>query len=703
MSSNLKANRQDYLISLCRTVPYHVVEGVLAEPTEHAVGYRTLDGCIMCADLVGFTAMCERLATSGATGLSQLSTILDGLFELLMERAIFPFKGYVIEFGGDSINAIFTGEDAARRCIASACSLQQIMYDEVGRLLGGARRELMLRVGAAAGVIHLPVLGDVVRRVVIAAGETPHRALRLQQLAQPDEIVVDQTLLDQLDGAGESWPRAEGCHVVHSLSSWPPRLPIEELGDRVTSRVEEKIALLEPFVAQPLALRMQTTPHGWRLEGELRDVAILFAEIAVPYDEESFPAVALKIARSLPRTLRKFGGFLSKAAMAPRGHRAMGLFGVSAPGENVAERALLAALEIATRIKGLAGETAPEVSIRIGVHCGRVYFGAIGSTHKHAVTAVGDAVNIAERASAAAAGFEVLATDDALRSIRERFQHSERGPMHVKGRETPLKLHVIHSAASSTAHYARKRSHKRFLAGRRHELRDLEAVVDAAYEGHSQLIGLCGEAGTGKSVILSGLIDRWIARGGAGVIGRCSYATQTLPLSPVLTMFSNYLGFTSADSGAYRRDRIRSLLNTFDLREGASELVALLQPVRRLDGSTEAQWDLADAGSRERAIAAVTRFVARRAAAGLEAGRAAAQHPLPDGGNLPPRLPSRRHATGPRPRDRPRHPHPRADRRPGAARAGGGADRARAGELPVRPHPGQPRLPGRRRPLLARA
>jgi len=164
MATRRTVDRKAYLSALCRTVPYHIVEPVLDNPTEHAISHRVIDGCMMFADLVGFTPMCDRMATSGSSGLSRLSSILDQLFELLLEKGIFPYQGYVIQFGGDSLTVIFQDEGQALRCAASANTLQHLMYEEVGRLLRNKERQLLLRVGIASGTIHLPVIGDMARR-----------------------------------------------------------------------------------------------------------------------------------------------------------------------------------------------------------------------------------------------------------------------------------------------------------------------------------------------------------------------------------------------------------------------------------------------------------------------------------------------------------------------------------------------------------
>ncbi|MEO6420202.1 MAG: adenylate/guanylate cyclase domain-containing protein, partial [Polyangiaceae bacterium] len=341
--------RQVYLTALCRTVPYTVVEAVLANPSEFAICSSIVVGTVLNADLVGFTALCERLAVSGPGGLGKLTKALNDLFTRLLDETIFPYNGYVMQFGGDSITAIFTGEDHALRAAAAALDAQKIMtglpFDDVEE--GG--RPLLMRVGLAQGDIALPIVGDLMHRAVVCGGPTSHRAVALQQRATPGTVLVDNFVSALLGKRAHVAKTEPDCGTLMELVVQPPRSPIVELVGRIEDRVEEKIALLEPFVAPPLAARLRTTPMGWRIDGELRHVIVLFAEIG-GLEGGISPEVALDLSRSLLRAYRKYGGLAVNISIVPGGQRLMVLFGLHMPQSNDAERALLAALEATARV-----------------------------------------------------------------------------------------------------------------------------------------------------------------------------------------------------------------------------------------------------------------------------------------------------------------------------------------------------------------
>ena len=78
------ADRQAYLAALCRTVPYHVTEAVLLSPDKGAVADQQWAGTVLYADLVGFTALSERIEP-GDTSLThgELLNARSAVFEIV--------------------------------------------------------------------------------------------------------------------------------------------------------------------------------------------------------------------------------------------------------------------------------------------------------------------------------------------------------------------------------------------------------------------------------------------------------------------------------------------------------------------------------------------------------------------------------------------------------------------------------------------
>ena len=604
-------DRQAYLAALCRTVPYHITEAVLASPTKDAIADQSWVGTVLYADLVGFTTMCEAWAGEGESGLSRLSDVLSSFFTLLLEHAIFPHEGYVVQFGGDSLTVVYKNKGHALRAAASALQARELVAD-VDRARSDGAHGLKVRVGLCSGQVDLPILGDETQSGVIVAGTVANRAVQLQDAAEPGTVVIDKSTAEAIGDAAVGSPHSKDAFVLHDLATLPTREPIRELEGRIEEQTEAKIDLLEPFVPPPLAARLKSMPDGWRIDGELRRVIVSFSEIRGLVLGNHRREVE-HLSKAFMRRIRRYGGIVTKADVAAEGHRVMAVFGLHAPTENDAERALLATAEMSGAFKSMAEALDLPLAMRTGVHIGPVYFGAIGSPYRHDVTVVGDTVNVAARLAALAGPFQVVSTLDVLEEANAEFEQTQLEPVRVKGKSEPLSVSVVHSVAGGRAHYVQRRRKQRYVAGREREERRLLDIASHALEGQGRIVGLEGAGGVGKSYMLSSLIDRWIGGGGIGLLGRCRYATRSIPLAPVRQMFSSFLGLASDERGEQRRKRVRSALAKTDLGEDTPWLQAFLECSDGDEVRTPDDLPMSNS-SWERVLASIQRFVEMRVA-----------------------------------------------------------------------------------------
>ncbi len=607
----LTIDERSYLAALCRAVPYHLVERVLADPTEAALSLQKSDGVGLFIDLVDFTSTTEKLTQAGGAALGVLAKLLDALFTRLHVEAFFPNQGFVVEFAGDAMTVVFRGDQSAQRAAAAALKAQQVVTEECAKSPEPLLRLLQARVGLASGRIHLAVVGDLARRASIATGSAVHGAIAMQAKAKPGQTVTDAVTARALIKATTTQLEPD-LFVLDALRQWPAAAPLEKLGHRLDEQVSEKIALLEPFVSAPLARRLRTTPNGWRIETEVRHAVVVFAELAgFKSRSEALLDSSLLMSRSLLRAFQKYDGLVLKVMATATGHQAMVLFGVHRPSDNDNEKAVLASLEAITRLASFRSSEA-ELSIKVGIHHGAVLFGAVGSDAKHDLTAIGDAVNLAARVASKANALEVVVTEAVHEAIAGTFTTSPVGPLTFKGKHAPVSVFAVHGIAGVHAHYARRRQTQRFSAGRDTALAKLEQVTDAALGGHASFVGLIGAAGTGKSHLLSGLVDRWVGQGGTAVVGRCQLSTQSTPLAPVRQFFEAFLGISPNDSEVNRMQRLGPSLRASGIGHESTELISFLQPVRRPDGVDETSTDFSQPETRERLMRSVVAFANAR-------------------------------------------------------------------------------------------
>lgn len=560
---------QAYAHALCRTIPRAIVDVALAQPTPLELVSTRFDGVVLHIDVVGFTSISEQLAGSGDVGLAMLTRGVDRLLRELLEQALLPAGGDAVQFGGDSATVIFRGPDAAHRAAHAALAAQRILPGEIAAELGGGAGVLAFRTGIAAGPIRLTVVGDGDQRLAVCAGGTSHRAVRLQAAASPGRIRIDATMRDALGPAATLAPCPGDPEAWKLLDVTPPPLPPVA---PLPAATPSAIALLEPFVPAPLAARLRVTPDGWRIDGELRQVIVVFVEI-VGLDEQG--GVHEESLDPLLRIFRRHGGVTAKADVTADGHRVLVLFGLHAPSSSDAESALSASLELAATMKARLGRPGSALAMKTGVHAGQVTFGAFGSDARHDITVLGDVVNSAARVAHAAAPFRVLATEAVLAQAEGRFTTNPHPAVRAKGRAEPLAVQDVIAPTEDVAHYVQQRRRRQFLAGRDDALAALRAAIAAPAARSSPVAGICGAVGTGKSALLSVLIDDWTAAGGIGMVARCRQATRARPLAPISAMLTTMLGLGRDGDHAERRLRVVARLRA-RARYASPELAQLL-------------------------------------------------------------------------------------------------------------------------------
>jgi adenylate cyclase len=169
------------------------------------------------ADLVGYTQLVDQLDPE------EVRTRVDGALTVLGD-AVMRFDGSLEKFVGDAVLAVFGAptahdDDALRACL---CALE--MQAALARLGEGSDRPLRLRVGIATGEVVAAVRDLVGVRSVALTGDCMTTAARLQQLAEPAEVLLDEATVQAaeprigVDRIGERLLRGQSRPIlIHHL------------------------------------------------------------------------------------------------------------------------------------------------------------------------------------------------------------------------------------------------------------------------------------------------------------------------------------------------------------------------------------------------------------------------------------------------------------------------------------------------------
>ena len=171
-------------------------------------------------------------------------------------------------------------------------------------------------------------------------------------------------------------------------------------------------------------------------------LTILFSDIVgfTPICEKYPPAQVVSILNmyldEMTTVLKEHDAVIDKFI----GDAIMAIFAPVAGREIPQVRAVKAALKMLEVQKSLNADSPEILQTRIGINTGRVIFGDIGSRfYRRDFTAIGDAVNIAQRLESAADPDSILISENVFEKIGEAAKVIEKGNINLKGKNEAIR------------------------------------------------------------------------------------------------------------------------------------------------------------------------------------------------------------------------------------------------------------------------
>src|SRR4029450_13900883 len=157
--------------------------------------------------------------------------LLNRFFELALD-AVHCYEGTINQFLGDGFMALFGApiahEDHARRAVLAALDLQRTLHAQHTELGEPYGVRCAFRIGLNSGLVVVGSIGDNLRMDYSAIGDTTNVAARLQQLAEPDAILVSVSTQRLIAGH----IRLEALPPVQVKGISPPLTPYKVAGIR---------------------------------------------------------------------------------------------------------------------------------------------------------------------------------------------------------------------------------------------------------------------------------------------------------------------------------------------------------------------------------------------------------------------------------------------------------------------------------------
>jgi class 3 adenylate cyclase/tetratricopeptide (TPR) repeat protein len=299
---------------------------------------------------------------------------------------------------------------------------------------------------------------------------------------------------------------------------------------------------------------------------ERKQVTVLFADFsgfttfAHKRDVEDVRDFMSSVWEKLDGIIATHGGTTEKHI----GDAVMAVFGAKQAREEDPAQAVHAALAMQASVKQFALEsTVAPLQMRIGVHTGLAVVGPLSSLGEFAVT--GDTVNLASRLQASAPTGGVLVSHDTYRHIHGFFDVQTLPPFEVKGRPELVQAYIVLRAKPRALAMQFRGIFRGIegiqseMVGREKELSFLQSALHRVIdEQDSQVITIIGEAGIGKSCLLS-QFQEWVELLPESIrifYGRANRETPGLPFSLLRDVFANRFEIQDSDSSALAREKL---------------------------------------------------------------------------------------------------------------------------------------------------
>jgi adenylate cyclase len=246
-------------------------------------------------------------------------------------------------------------------------------------------------------------------------------------------------------------------------------------------------------------------------ETDRRPVTVLFADLSgftalsERLDPEEIRALQSDLFQEMRAVIDRYGGFVEKFV----GDAVMAAFGAPVAHEDDPERAIRAAIAMHERMSVLRRRWESRVggplALHIGVNTGPVVAGSLGSTAGAGYAVTGDTVNTTSRLLNAAQPGQTLVSDATYRLTQHVIAFEALGELVVKGKADRVPAYQVVSVLETPRSARGLEGHGLVapLVGRGDELAQMLASFDRARRGRAQVLSLVGEAGVGKTRLLT--------------------------------------------------------------------------------------------------------------------------------------------------------------------------------------------------------
>jgi predicted ATPase/class 3 adenylate cyclase len=287
-----------------------------------------------------------------------------------------------------------------------------------------------------------------------------------------------------------------------------------------------------------------------------------FTELADRLDPEQLVDVVDPVISALADVVGSYGGHVDKFA----GDALLCLFGAPVTHEDDPQRALLAALEMRSKLHRLTPDLpsdAHNLGLHVGVNTGHVIARVFGNEVRMDYSVLGDAVNVSQRLESAAPAGEIYVGELTYGLTRKEFDFQALGNLSLKGKTKPVPAWRLVDARP-TATRSRVVVDRRAtpFIGRREELAAAIQALTFLGEGRGGVVCVSGEPGVGKSRLTEEVRAHGRRAGVTWLESRCTSYGAGVAFGPYADLLRAVAGIQREDDPEAAADRLATALES---------------------------------------------------------------------------------------------------------------------------------------------
>jgi class 3 adenylate cyclase/tetratricopeptide (TPR) repeat protein len=302
-----------------------------------------------------------------------------------------------------------------------------------------------------------------------------------------------------------------------------------------------------------------------RVDGERKYVTVLFADVVGStwlgerLDPEQVAEIMNGAFASFDASVTKYGGTVARLL----GDAIIAFFGAPVVHEDDAERAVRAGLDIqaATReyAQAVRRDYGVDFEVRVGINTGLAVLANMGGEIRTEYTAMGDTTNVAARMQAAAVPGTVLISASTYNLVKELFDFKPRGATMVKGKSASIETYEVLAPKALPGKVRGLQGLTSPLVGRAAEFQLMHDRLEEVREGRGAFVAVIGEAGLGKSRLLTEVSSATKSEPGiAWFEGRSLSYEQAVTYYPWRQVIREAIGAKEGEAPEVVREKLHS-------------------------------------------------------------------------------------------------------------------------------------------------